>query len=96
MFGYAAGDTPKVRASKAALRKTAQSRWPFLTTLDLSMVHNQLQLATLIKDRTGNSRAAADNDVRDWLLQQSPPNGAMARWADDGGATPQGAADAST
>ena len=95
MFGYSGGDTIRVRTKKVARRKNARSRWPFLTSLDLSMVHNEIQLATLVKDRTGNSRAVADNDVRDWLLHELPPDGTMARWADDGGATLQGSAGAS-
>ncbi len=91
MFGYAAGDPREVRAAKVARRATAQARWPFLTTLDLSMLHNETQLASMVKDRTGNSREVADTDVHEWLVRQVLPGepgqlSSIARWTDDGGA----------
>jgi hypothetical protein len=67
MFGYAAGATPQVRAKMIAERAPAQREWPFLTSLDLSAVHNELQLVSMVKDRTGSTLAEAQDDVRRWM-----------------------------
>ena len=34
-------------------RIAAQMKWPFLTTLDMSTIHNQVQLSGVVRDRTG-------------------------------------------
>lgn len=68
MFGYEGGLTPEVLTMLVAERTIAHDRWPFLTTIDMSMVHNDEQLTTLVKDRTGASRAAALADVKQWRL----------------------------
>lgn len=68
MFGYEGGFSPETLAVLIAERTTARVRWPFLTTLDMSMVHNEQQLTTIVKDRTGANRATALADVRQWRL----------------------------
>ena len=50
MFGYN-GETKNALARVVALRRAAMLEWPFLTTLDLSMIHNDVQLASIVKDR---------------------------------------------
>lgn len=67
MFGYEGGESGPVLVGMKAERKAAQTRWPFLTTLDLSMINNEPQLATMVKDRTGKSRSEAERDVHDWF-----------------------------
>jgi len=67
MFGYSAGAAPQVLADMIAERAPARSRWPFLTTLDLSTIHNEKQLISIVKDRTGETLAEAQHDVRRWL-----------------------------
>ncbi|SFZ85934.1 hypothetical protein SAMN02983003_3106 [Devosia enhydra] len=67
MFGYSTNGTDKIRALKVAQRRSAQERWPFLTTLDLSGLHNPVQLARLIQDRSAVSRGEADAQVEIWM-----------------------------
>ena len=67
MFGYSAGAAPRVLANMIAERGFARSRWPFLTSLDLSAIHNEQQLITMVKDRTGETLAEAQDDVRPWM-----------------------------
>lgn len=67
MFGYRLEEDRALRQRKEDERVPARKRWPFITTLDLSMVDNEQQLATLVKDRTGVSKTAAALDVADWL-----------------------------
>jgi hypothetical protein len=91
MFGYN-GETEDRLAGMLALRRAAQLEWPFLTTLDLSMIHNDVQLASMVKDRTSVSLAAAEQSVREWSSKNSTrarPS-SLQRWADDGGAARAG------
>src|SRR5690606_22967209 len=67
MFGYRLVDDRALRQRKEDERAAARVRWPFITTLDLSMIDNDTQLATLVKDRSGASKIAAQLDVADWL-----------------------------
>ena len=93
MFGYEGGEAKSTLARMLVERDTARARWPFLTTLDLSMIHNEPQLATMVKDRSGKSRNEAEADVHEWLRGYETrvrPAGSMADtsiggWTDDGG-----------
>jgi hypothetical protein len=67
MFGYNSDASTQVLAARRAERGPAHERWPFMTSLDMSAVHNELQLAELIKDRRSVSLAAAEADVSAWL-----------------------------
>jgi hypothetical protein len=67
MFGYRGGEPQQITDQKISERKTAQAKWPFLTTLDLSTIHSEEQLVFLIKDRTGASIAQVRPIVHDWM-----------------------------
>ena len=90
MFGYAGERSDELRGMVAA-RIAARVKWPFLTTLDMSMIHNQVQLSGVVRDRTGTSKKDAENDVRSWMIGQglavSGNATALQRWNDDGGAS---------
>jgi hypothetical protein len=89
MFGYD-GETQDRLIPMLALRRAAQLEWPFLTTLDLSMIHNDVQLASVVKDRTAVSRDEAEASVRAWSSQNINVETnrliGLQRWSDDGGA----------
>ena len=67
MFGFQGGESAEVVNLKRFYMKKAQERWPFITNFDASTIKNELQLAALVKDRTGRSQKAADADVREWI-----------------------------
>lgn len=67
MFGYSSGETVATTARKQGYRILAQAQWPFLTSLDLSMLHNEAQLVSMIKDRSGLPLAVAQHDVAQWM-----------------------------
>jgi hypothetical protein len=67
MFGYEGGEPKALLTAMIAERTAARARWPFLTSLDLSSIHNESQLATMVKDRTGGSAAHANHEVHDWV-----------------------------
>jgi hypothetical protein len=71
MFGFQGGERAEVVTLKRFYMKKAQERWPFITNFDASTIKNQLQLAVLVKDRTGVSQKAAEADVRDWVGDKS-------------------------
>jgi len=88
MFGYQ-GETGGELAGMIGARDAAHAKWPFLTTIDMTTVHNQVQLASLVKDRTGASKKDAENDVQGWMVGQglavSAADASVQRWSDDGG-----------
>jgi len=45
----------------------AQQRWPYLTNFDLSTIKNEVQLTSIVKDRSGITEAQANSDVQAWL-----------------------------
>jgi hypothetical protein len=67
MFGYDGGEPKALLTAMIAERTAARARWPFLTSLDLSSIHNESQLATMVKDRTGGSATHANHEVHDWV-----------------------------
>lgn len=67
MFGYRGGEPQQITDQKISERKTAQAKWPFLTTLDLSTIHSEEQLAFLVKDRTGSSLEQVRPLVHNWM-----------------------------
>jgi hypothetical protein len=67
MFGYEGGEPKALLTAMIAERTAARARWPFLTSLDLSSIHNESQLATMVKDRTGGSATHANHEVHDWV-----------------------------
>jgi hypothetical protein len=71
MFGFQGGETAEVVARKRVYMKEAQQHWPFLTNFDASTIKNELQLISLVKDRTGATPAEAEADVRAWTAGKS-------------------------
>jgi hypothetical protein len=94
MFGYDGGEPKALLTAMIAERTAARARWPFLTSLDLSSIHNETQLATMVKDRTGESAANANRQVHEWIdgyesrvaIATSVSAASIERWTDDGGA----------
>jgi hypothetical protein len=70
MFGFQGGEPADVVARKRLYMKEAQQHWPFLTNFDASTVRNELQLISIVKDRTGGSRLEAEADVCAWLANK--------------------------
>ncbi len=67
MFGYQGGESDETVARKRGYMADAQQRWPFLTRFDVTTIHNEQQLAAMVRDRSGRSKADADQDVRGWM-----------------------------
>lgn len=67
MFGFQGGETAEAVARKRGYMKEAQQHWPFLTNFDASTIRNELQLVTLVKDRSVQSWSDAKADVAAWL-----------------------------
>lgn len=95
MFGYQAGATPQALALTTAERSLAQQKWPFLTSLDLSGINGEQQLASMVKDRTGKSLADASSDVHEWMVgyhgrvaRAANAKAALATWDNEGGSLP--------
>lgn len=67
MFGYRGGESHETVARKRGYMAEAQHRWPFLTKFDLTTIHNEPQLATMVRDRTGLPKDQADEAVHRWM-----------------------------
>ncbi|WP_062210359.1 hypothetical protein [Aureimonas sp. AU12] len=66
MFGYQGGESDETVARKRVYMGEARIRWPFLTKFDVTTIHNEQQLATMVRDRLHLSRTAADAEVHEW------------------------------
>ena len=67
MFGFRGGDASDTVARKKGYMQDAQQRWGFLTNFDLSTIKNDVQLSSMVKDRSGISEAQAKSDVQSWM-----------------------------
>ena len=67
MFGFQGGESADTVARKKSYMQDAQKRWGFLTHFDLSTIKNELQLSSMVKDRSGISQAPAKSDVQAWM-----------------------------
>lgn len=67
MFGFRGGETAETVSRKKGYMKDAQARWGFLTHFDLSTIKNEVQLRTIVKDRSSISAEQATKDVREWM-----------------------------
>ena len=67
MFGFQGGESADTVAREKSYMKDAQRRWGFLTHFDLSTIKNELQLSSMVKDRSGISQAQAKSDVQAWM-----------------------------
>lgn len=95
MFSHAVGEPLALQQHKIVLRREAKKRWPFLTPLDLSMIGNEQQLTSMVKDRTGGQRATVAATVHRWVAQHRfrgpPPQSvpSLSAWENEGGARQQ-------
>lgn len=71
MFGFERGGSHEAMQREVRERAYAHEQWPFLTTLDLSTIHNVEQLKGLVKDRIGYSNFDTDAQVDSWMLGYS-------------------------
>jgi hypothetical protein len=67
MFGFQGGESADTVARKKGYMKDAQHRWGFLTNFDLSTIKNEIQLRTMVKDRSSIPEAQAKRDVQAWM-----------------------------
>jgi len=67
MFGYQGGEPADLLQRKVLERQSAKDEWPFLTTLDLSTIHSEQQLASMVKDRTGLKLEEVIPSVHTWM-----------------------------
>ncbi len=67
MFGYQGGEAAETVVRKRGYMVDAMRRWPFLTRYDVTTIHNEQQLATMVRDRSSRSKADADREIRDWM-----------------------------
>ncbi|WP_336740312.1 hypothetical protein [Aureimonas altamirensis] len=68
MFGFSGGEASDTVVRKREYMVDAMKRWPFLTRYDVTTIHNEQQLATLIRDRSGQSKIDTDREVGDWMI----------------------------
>jgi hypothetical protein len=67
MFGFRGGESVETVARKKGYMQEAQKQWGFLTGFDLSTIKNEVQLTSMVKDRTGITTAQATSDVQAWM-----------------------------
>ena len=67
MFGFQGGESADTVARKKGYMTDAQKQWGFLTNFDLSTIKNEIQLRTMVKDRSSISEAQAQSDVQAWM-----------------------------
>jgi hypothetical protein len=66
MFGYQGGESASTVARKKGYRQEAQQKWSCLTTIDLSQIKNEMQLATMVAGRYSLPLEQARKDVATW------------------------------
>jgi len=66
MFGYQGGESDETVARKRSYATEARERWPCLTRFDVTTIHNEQQLATMVRDRLGLPKDQADAEVHRW------------------------------
>jgi hypothetical protein len=67
MFGFQGGESADTVARKKGYMQDAQHQWRFMTNFDLSTVKNEIQLSSMVKERSGISEAQAKSDVQAWM-----------------------------
>ena len=67
MFGFRGGESVETVARKKGYMQEAQKQWSGLTGVDLSTIKNEVQFASMVKDRTGITEAQATRDVQAWM-----------------------------
>ena len=66
-FGFRGGESANTVSRKKGYMQSAQQRWPFLTHFDLSTIKNEVQLSSMIEDRSSIPEAQARRDVQVWM-----------------------------
>jgi hypothetical protein len=67
MFGFQGGESAGTVARKRGYMQDAQQRWVFMTNFELSTIKNEVQLSTMVKERSSISETQAKNDVQAWM-----------------------------
>ena len=67
MFGFQGGESADIVARKKSYMQDARQQWGFLTHFDLSTIKNEVQLRSIVKDRSSITEAEARSDVQTWL-----------------------------
>jgi hypothetical protein len=67
MFGFQGGESADTVARKNCYMRDAQQRWAFMTNFDLSTIKNEVQLSSMVKERSGISETQAKSDVQAWM-----------------------------
>ena len=67
LFGFQGGESADAVAPKRSYMRDARQKWRFLTSFDLSAIKNEVQLSTVVKERSGISEAQAQSDVQAWM-----------------------------
>ena len=67
MFGFQGGESAGTVARKRGYMQDAQQRWVFMTNFDLSTIKNEVQLRSIVKDRSSIPEAQAKSDVQAWM-----------------------------
>jgi hypothetical protein len=67
MFGFQGGESANTVARKKGYMQDAQQRWSFMTNFDLSTIKNEVQLSSMVKDRSGISEEQAKSEVEVWM-----------------------------
>jgi hypothetical protein len=65
MFGFQGGESADTIARKKGYMQDAQRG--FMTNFDLSTIKNEVQLSSMVKERSGISEAQAKSDVQAWM-----------------------------
>jgi hypothetical protein len=61
------GEAADTISRKKGYMQDAQQRWRFLTNFDLSTIKHDVQLSSMVKDRSGIPEAQAKSDIRSWM-----------------------------
>lgn len=67
MFGFSGGESAETVLRKKGYRSSAQAKWPFLTTYDLSTIKTAGQLRAIVQTRASLSEQTAAADVGAWM-----------------------------
>ena len=67
LFGFQGGESADTVAPQRNYMRDARQKWRFLTSFDLSAIKNEVQLSTVVKERSGISEAQAKSDVQAWM-----------------------------
>ena len=67
MFGFRGGESADTVLRKKGYIQSAQQRWPFLIYFDLSTIKNEVQLSSIVKDRSSIPEVQAKSDVQAWM-----------------------------